>query len=78
MNLTLSLPKIRRTLKERDQQAIGKKFLGLEKALAASSRVVKEVPYQLLGAGAEDHPSLRSLCGKDARIVQAARRSYRW
>ena len=62
-------------LKKRDQHAIGKKFLGLAKALAAVPRVVKEMPHRLLGAGAEDHPSLRSLCGEDDRIAHAARRS---
>jgi hypothetical protein len=62
-------------LKKRDQHEIGKKFLALAKALAALPRVVKEMPHQLLGAGAEDHPSLRRLCGEDARIAHAACRS---
>jgi hypothetical protein len=42
-------------LKNRDQHAIGKKFLGLAKALAALPRVVREMPHRRLGAGAEDH-----------------------
>jgi glycine cleavage system pyridoxal-binding protein P len=64
-------------LKNRDRHAIGEKFLGFAKALAAVPKFVREMPHRLLGAGAEDHgsPSLWSLCGEDARIAHAARRS---
>ena len=59
-------------LKNRDRHAIGEKFLGFAKALAAVPRFVREMPHRLLGAGAEDHgsPSLW-----DARIAHAACRS---
>src|SRR5437588_13068504 len=64
-------------LKKRDQHAIGKKFLGLAKALAAVPRLGKEMQPPLLGAGAEEHPSLPTLRRSDAGLAHAARRSYR-